>query len=46
MATGSFLGVKRPERGAYHPSPPSAKVENGYSYTSTPSLGLWWPVIG
>jgi hypothetical protein len=28
MGTGSFPGVKRPGRGADHPPPPSAEVEN------------------
>jgi hypothetical protein len=28
MGTWSFLGVKRPGRGADHPPPPSAEVEN------------------
>jgi hypothetical protein len=28
MNTGSFPGVKRPGRGADHPPPPSAEVEN------------------
>jgi hypothetical protein len=28
MGTGSFLGVKRPGRGADHPPLPSAEVEN------------------
>jgi hypothetical protein len=28
MGTGSFPGVKRPGRGADHPHPPSAEVEN------------------
>jgi hypothetical protein len=28
MGTGSFPGVKRPGRGANHPPPPSAEVEN------------------
>jgi hypothetical protein len=28
MGTGSFPGVKRPERGADHPPPSSAEVEN------------------
>jgi hypothetical protein len=28
MGTGSFPGVKRSGRGADHPSPPSAQVEN------------------
>jgi hypothetical protein len=40
MGTGSFPGVKRPGRGADHPSPPSAEVTNEWSYTSTPPLGL------
>jgi hypothetical protein len=46
MGTGSFPGVKRPGRGADHPPPPSAEVVNEESYTSTPPLGPWWPVIG
>jgi hypothetical protein len=28
MGTGSFPGVKRPGRGADHPPPPRAEVEN------------------
>jgi hypothetical protein len=28
MGTGSFPGVNRPGRGAGHPAPPSAEVEN------------------
>jgi hypothetical protein len=28
MGTGSFPGVKRPGRGADHPPPPSAEVDN------------------
>jgi hypothetical protein len=28
MGTGSFPEVKRPRRGADHPPPPSAEVEN------------------
>jgi hypothetical protein len=28
ISTGSFSGVKRPGRGADHPPPPSAEVEN------------------
>jgi hypothetical protein len=39
MGTGSFQGVKRPGRGADHPPPSSAEVENEWSYTSTPPLG-------
>jgi hypothetical protein len=46
MGTGCFPGVKRPGRGADHPLPPSAEVENEYSYTSAPPLVSWWPVIG
>jgi hypothetical protein len=46
IGTGSFPGVKRLRRGADHPPPSSAEVENEYSYTSTPPLGPWWPVIG
>jgi hypothetical protein len=46
MDTVSFPGVKRPGRGADHPPPPSAEVENKKGYTSTPFLGPWWPVIG
>jgi hypothetical protein len=40
MGTRSFLVVKRPGRGADHPSPSSVEVTNEYSYTSTPPLGL------
>jgi hypothetical protein len=39
MGTGSFPGVKRPERSADHPPSPSAEVENEYRYTSTPFSG-------
>jgi hypothetical protein len=46
MGTGYFPGVKRPGRDADHPPPSSAEIENEYSYTSTPPLGPWWPVIG
>jgi hypothetical protein len=46
MGTGSFPEVKRPERGADHPPPPSAEVENESSYTATPPMGPWWAVIG
>jgi hypothetical protein len=38
--TGSFLGVKRPGRGADHPPPSSAEIMNEQSYTSSPPLGL------
>jgi hypothetical protein len=46
IGTESFPGVKRPRRGADHPPPPSAEVENEYNYTSTPPLGHSFPVIG
>jgi hypothetical protein len=46
MGTGSFPGIKRQGRGVEHPPPPSAEVENEYSYTFTPLLGPWWLVIG
>jgi hypothetical protein len=44
--TGSFPGVKRPERGADHPPPSSAEVKKEYSYTSTHPLGHCRPVTG
>jgi hypothetical protein len=34
------LGVKRPGREAYHSSPPSAKIKNAWSYTSTPQYAF------
>jgi hypothetical protein len=46
MGTGSLPGVKRPGRGADNPPPPSAEVENEYSYTSAFPVGPGWPVIG
>jgi hypothetical protein len=36
--TGSFPGVKRPGRGADHPHPPSAEVENKYLYSPSRPL--------
>jgi len=46
MGTGSFLGVKRPGLGVYHPPPPSAEVKERvelYHYSpSEPSR----PVLG
>jgi hypothetical protein len=38
MGTGSFPGVKRPERGADHPPPPSTEVEMS---RAIPLLLLW-----
>jgi hypothetical protein len=42
----SFLGVKRPGRGAGHPPPSSAEVKKNYSYTSTPPSGPSRQVTG
>jgi hypothetical protein len=36
----SFPGVKRPGHGVYHPPPPSAKIKERYTYTSTLPLSL------
>jgi len=41
MGTGSFPGVKRPGRGADHPSPSSAEVKE-----TEPSMGLRGPFWG
>ena len=44
--TGSFLGVKWPERCVDHPSPSSVEVKEGVElYHYSPS-GLSWPVLG
>jgi len=40
MGTGSFLGVKRPERGADHPPLLAPRVRRGWSYTSAAHLCL------
>ena len=46
MGTGSFPGVKRPGRGADHPSPPKRRGhERVELYLYSPS-GPSWPVIG
>jgi hypothetical protein len=46
MGTGSFLGVKRPGRGADHPHPSSAEVKERVKlYIYFPS-GPSWPVLG
>jgi hypothetical protein len=41
-----FPGGKTVGAWCWPPTPPSAEVENEWSYTSTPPLGTWWPVIG
>jgi hypothetical protein len=46
MSTGSFLEVKRPGCGADHPTPSSAEITKGYSYTSIHRLGQFKPVMG
>ena len=46
MGTGSFLGVKRPGRGADHPSPSSAEVEGRVELYICSSSGPSWPVVG
>jgi len=38
MGSGSFAGVKRPERGVDHPPSLATMLKKEYSYTSTP---LW-----
>jgi hypothetical protein len=49
MGTGSFLGAKRPERGADHPLPSSTGLHMSWSYTSTSPLRphshvMRWPL--
>jgi hypothetical protein len=46
MGTGSFPGVKRPERVADHPPLSGAEVKKGYSYTSIHPLGQFRDVTG
>jgi hypothetical protein len=41
----SFPGVKRPGREADYSPPSSAKVKNGWSYTSTPPIRLQGVVL-
>ena len=38
----SFMGLKWPGRGVYHPSPVVPRLKKEYSYTST--LPAWWSV--
>jgi hypothetical protein len=40
LGTGSFPGVKRPERGVNHPPHLAPMLKKDYSYTSTPPLGF------
>jgi len=46
MDTGSFPGVKRPERGVDHPLPTSAKVKERVELYLYSTSGSSWPVIG
>ena len=46
MGTGSFTGVKSPGRGADHPPPSSAEVEEREELYTCPASGSSWPVIG
>ena len=39
MGTGSFPGVKRPERGVDHPPHLAPRFRKAYSYTCTPPIG-------
>ena len=39
--SNSFLGVKRPGHEDYHPSPPSEKIKNKWSYTSASPICLY-----
>jgi len=45
MGTGSFLGVKRPERGVNSHAYLALRLKKDYSHTSTPPLPSW-QVIG
>ena len=46
MGTGSFPGVKRPERGVDHPSPSRADVKERVELCLYSSSGPSWPVLG
>ena len=46
LASGSFLGVKRPGRGVDHPPPSSAEVEGWVELYIYSIFGLSWPVLG
>ena len=45
MGTGSFPGVKRPERGADHPTPSSAEVNERVELQFYYPFGLSYPVL-
>ena len=46
IGTGSFLGVKRPERGVDQPPPFSAEVKEGVELYLYSIFGPLWPVLG
>jgi hypothetical protein len=46
MGTGSFLGVKRLERGIDHPTPSSAEVKERVELYLYSNAGPSWPVLG
>jgi hypothetical protein len=46
MDTGSFPGVKRPGRGADHPTPPSAEGKERVKLYLYSPCGPSWPVLG
>ena len=46
MCTGSYQGVKRPGRGADHPSPSSAEVKERVELCICSISGPSWPVLG
>ena len=41
-----FVAVKRQGRGVDHPPHLSPRLKKEYSYTSTPTMGFSWPVLG
>ena len=46
MGTGSFLGLKRPRRGADHPSPSKCRGHERVRLYLYSPFGSQWPVIG
>jgi len=46
MGTGYFPGVKRPERGVDHPTPPSDEVKERVELNLYSPSGPSWPVLG
>ena len=46
VGTGSFPGVKRPERGVDHPLPSSAEVKEKVEQYLNSTSGPSWPALG